>query len=76
MIWLKISQRDSLEDRDYFLSQIHRFYDKFPDGPDILITKLAEVYEEHCFKEKSLNKMYQGTEKEVLFLSKEISKEK
>jgi len=58
------------DDRDYFLGQINKFYDKFPDGPQSVITKILKVYEEHCFQERSLSKVHQEAQQEVVYLSK------
>jgi len=54
------------------LGQINKFYDRFPDGPQSVITKILDIYAEHTFKERSLSKVHQEAQQEVNSLLEKI----
>lgn len=64
----EVLNRDSFINRDFYLEKIENFYDKYTEGPDSLVSRLIELYQEFCFKETSLKKVYEGLQSEVNIL--------
>lgn len=52
-------------DRNYYLGKIEQFYDKYPEGPEKVVSELSKLYTEYFFKEASLKKMFDEYQSEV-----------